>query len=253
VIGTDNRLHYANDTARALFGPLHFGADTDTIPDLKILIDRHRGHESPEDETPRQEIGGRPYIVHTLVAKLPGEREACTILWLHCVAREDALFEQAVRDPLTGLYNRRYFNDVLARHVARPGRLLAFAYFDLDDFKTINDQGGHAAGDAALMRFVEVGQSQLRTTDVFARLGGDEFAVLFVNCPLDVAKAAIERIRGILRSHPWTFEGCQLPLGFSAGLAACHPTDTTEELLRRADGALYAAKESGKGRCAVEP
>ena len=185
---------------------------------------------------------------------MPGDIGTCTIVWLHCVEKEEALFEQAVREPLTGIYNRRYFYDALARHVVRSksGRALACAYFDLDNFKPINDRFGHAAGDAALVAFVENVKSQLRAVDVFARLGGDEFAVLFVNCEVDVAEAAVARIRANLQQNGWMFEGQRHELSFSAGLAACHSDDDVAGLLQRTDKAVYAAKAAGKGRSATE-
>jgi diguanylate cyclase (GGDEF)-like protein len=251
VIGTDSRLQYANDHAHRMFGPLHFGMTTMAAPKLASLLD-----EIPADGSDggRIAIDGQPYDVHRMAPRGVGEPGACVIVWLHCVAREEALFEQAVRDPLTGVYNRRYFNDALARHVvtSKAGRPLACAYFDLDEFKPINDLLGHAAGDAALLAFVEAIKSQLRAVDVLARLGGDEFAVLFVNCDTDVAASAIRRIRTNLDRHGWTYDGQVRPLSFSSGLAACHPDDDVESLLQRTDKAVYAAKTGGRGRTAFD-
>ena len=140
------------------------------------------------------------------------------------------------------------------RHLGKGkvGRQLACAYFDLDDFKPINDRLGHAAGDAALIGFITTTKSQLRAVDVLARLGGDEFAVLFVNCDLTVADSAITRIRTLLNTEGWMFEGQRRTLSFSSGLAACHPEDDVRSLLQRTDRAVYAAKAAGKGRSAIE-
>lgn len=254
VVAADSRVHYANRTARDLFGELHFGRDVNEVTELAALLQESPAGSETDEETGHRAIGGRPYDVHRLTGRMPGEAGPCTIVWLHCVAREEALFEQAVRDPLTGIYNRRYFSDSLARHVAKSktGRPLACAYFDLDNFKPINDRLGHAAGDAALQAFVSRVKSQLRAVDVFARLGGDEFAVLFVNCDLEVAAAAITRIRTNLDTDGWTFEGRRHELSFSAGLAACRPDDDVVGLLQRTDRAVYAAKSAGKGRSATE-
>lgn len=254
VVGEDSRVQYANRTARELFGDLYFGMDVAAVPAFAAVWEEPSAGPELDDDAGYRMIAGRPYDVHRLTGPMPGEAGSCTIVWLHCVAKEEALFEQAVRDPLTGIYNRRYFYDALARHVAKSktGRQLACAYFDLDNFKPINDQFGHAAGDAALLAFVNTVKSQLRAVDVFARLGGDEFAVLFVNCDLEVAAAAISRIRTNLDTQGWSFEGQHHPLGFSAGLAACHPDDDVAQLLQRTDKAVYAAKAAGKGRSATE-
>ena len=252
VISTEGTLRYANEKARALFGPMHFGMDALSLAPIR------RGMESGGADrggTIRLEIDGCPYSIQKLTVPLPGESETCTILWLHSVAREEALFEQAVRDPLTGIYNRRYFDDALAHQIERGhrGHSVSLAYFDLDYFKQINDRFGHAAGDAALLAFVHAVKRQLRETDIFARRGGDEFAVIFVECETDVAAAAIGRLRASLLADGCTFEGERFEVGFSAGLAACHPGDGVQELLERADRAVYAAKEAGKGRLVVEP
>ena len=253
VVAGDARLHYANRTAKAIFGDLYFGMELSSVPKLTALLAESDGAGDGEDDA-HHVVDGRPYDVRRLVARLPGETGACTILWLHCIAKEQALFEQAVRDPLTGAYNRRYFHDALVRHLGKGkvGRQLACAYFDLDDFKPINDRLGHAAGDAALIGFITTTKSQLRAVDVLARLGGDEFAVLFVNCDLTVADSAITRIRTLLNTEGWMFEGQRRTLSFSSGLAACHPEDDVRSLLQRTDRAVYAAKAAGKGRSAIE-
>jgi diguanylate cyclase (GGDEF)-like protein len=253
VVSEKGLLLYANKTSRDLFGSLHFGMDTTSVEPLWTLL---TDYTSPQDESGamRHDINGSPYAVNRLFAPLPGDSEQCTILWLHCVAQEEALFQQAVRDPLTGIYNRRYFDDALAKYIERSkrGHKLALAYFDLDKFKSINDRFGHAGGDAALVTFVRAVKAQLRETDVFARRGGDEFAVIFVDCETDVAAAAIERLRSTLAAEGCVHEGTRFEIGFSVGLAACRQEDDVEPLLERADKAVYEAKESGRGRLVIE-
>jgi len=248
-------VNYANQPAKQLFGPLHFGLDSSTVPALQAINSTNATDLSQDGETNRHEIHGVRYSVNRLVAPLPGKSETCTVLWLHCVEQEEALFNQAVRDPLTGIYNRRYFDEALGGHIERRkrGQKMALAYFDLDYFKNINDTLGHAAGDSALVTFVHAVKTQLRETDVFARRGGDEFAVIFVDCETEIAAAAIERLRALLIAEGGQHEGTRFKIGFSAGLAACHPDDNVERLLERADKAVYAAKAAGKGRLAVEP
>jgi diguanylate cyclase (GGDEF)-like protein len=253
VVSAAKHLQYVNRAAADLFGPMHFGMSADAVPHLAQIVSDSR-EQKANDEPLRRTLGGRPYTVQSLTATLPEESGICTILWLHCVEREDALFEQATRDPLTGIYNRRYFDDTLAMHVERRkrGHAVSLAYFDLDNFKTINDTFGHAGGDAALKGFAQAMRSQLREVDIFARRGGDEFAVLFVDCGPEVGAAAIARVHALIMNDGCYYEGKRLPLGFSAGLAECRSTDTVEDLLERADRAVYVAKHEGKGRCVVE-
>jgi len=253
VISATDRLQYTNRAAGALFGPMHFGMDANEVNGLgPIVSDSRRRQRS--DEPQRYTIEGRPYSAQSMMAALPEQSGVCMILWLHCVEREEALFAQATRDPLTGIYNRRYFDDALAVHVERRkrGHAVSLAYFDLDNFKRINDEFGHAGGDAALQGFVHAMHSQLREVDIFARRGGDEFAILFVDCGSEVGAAAIARVHTLIMTEGCFYEGRRLPLGFSAGLAECRPTDTVADLLERADRAVYAAKGEGKGRCVVE-
>lgn len=253
VVNEDGLLYYGNRTSRDLFGSLYFGMDTRTVEPLWLLL---TDHSAARDErgTTRHTLKGSPYDVNRLIAPLPGESTRCTILWLHCVAQEEALFQQAVRDPLTGIYNRRYFDDALAKYIERSkrGHKLALAYFDLDKFKSINDRFGHAGGDAALVTFARAVKAQLRETDVLARRGGDEFAVIFVDCETDVAAAAIERLRASLLADGCVHEGTRFEIGFSVGLAACRNEDDVAHLLERADKAVYEAKESGRGRLVIE-
>jgi diguanylate cyclase (GGDEF)-like protein len=248
VVSVTGTILYINSAARMLFESLALGTECSAVPELQALL---AGPDTvpADDQDPRCVIQGRPFAVNRSTAQLPGGGDACTILWLRSLAREEALFAQAVRDSLTGIHNRRYFDEVMGGLVDRThrGHALTLAYFDLDDFKGINDKLGHAAGDAALRFFVHAVQTELRETDIFARRGGDEFAVLFVDCDVDVAGAAIERVRTRLKNHKCAFEEHVFQVKFSAGLAACHAGDTVDMVLDRADRALYQVKHGGKG------
>ena len=108
------------------------------------------------------------------------------------------LREQAIRDPLTGLFNRRYLDETLAREIARAQRSntpLVIAVFDLDQFKRINDEWGHAVGDKVIQAFGAILIGRSRTDDVACRYGGEEFIVVFVGAPLDVALRRVEEWR----------------------------------------------------------
>lgn len=166
-------------------------------------------------------------------------------------ARE-AIERLAFHDSLTGLPNRASFLESLGRAIARASvehRMLALLYLDLDDFKPVNDALGHAAGDQLLIAVAERLRGAVRKTDVVARLGGDEFAVLLTDVAHpDVAGALaaklVERI-----SQPYMLNRRRIAVGGSIGISL-FPRDgaTTDELLSRADAAMYAAKAEGRRR-----
>ena len=151
-------------------------------------------------------------------------------------------------DALTGLHNRRYFHETLARECSRAhryNRQLALVVVDIDDFKSINDRIGHLAGDAVLAAVAERVQSVVRSADVACRVGGDELAVILPESTLADAEQLYRRIQFAVGSRPLgPFERIRL----SAGIAELKAEDDAKTLFERADEALYRAKESGKGR-----
>jgi len=154
-------------------------------------------------------------------------------------------------DHLTGALNRRGLNDAYLREAARAdrgGRPLALGMLDLDDFKQLNDRLGHAAGDHALVHVANVLRATLRPQDTIARYGGEEFVVLLPETSSEAALAAINRARETLAATPMEFDGHRSHLAFSAGVAACAGDETLDNLLARADSALYSAKHAGKNR-----
>ena len=165
---------------------------------------------------------------------------------------ENELAHQAFHDVLTGLANRALFRDRVEHALARASRAgttgsVGVLFLDLDDFKTINDSLGHAAGDHVL---VEVGQrilSCLRPGDTAARLGGDEFAVLLEDVSPQEATIVADRMRGVLAER-LVVQRKELSLRASVGIALARPHDGAEDLLRNADVAMYAAKGHGKSR-----
>lgn len=152
----------------------------------------------------------------------------------------------ATVDPLTGLHNRRGFDEAFRLISAREGALV---YADLDRFKNLNDTLGHPAGDAALVHFARIIREQIRTDDVAGRIGGEEFAVWLPDAGLDLGAKIAERIRIKLASTAWDWRGRQWPLSASFGVAACPETSSSlDNLPAQADSALYAAKNSGRNR-----
>jgi diguanylate cyclase (GGDEF)-like protein len=151
-------------------------------------------------------------------------------------------------DALTGLHNRRFFHETLARECARAHRYersLSLIVFDLDDFKDVNDRIGHLAGDAVLAEAAERVRSVVRTADIACRVGGDEFAVILPESSIADADQLYRRIQNAISSRPLGQGG---KLFLSAGVAELRAEDDPASLFQRADDALYRAKEAGKGR-----
>ncbi len=174
------------------------------------------------------------------------------------IANHEALAKQARTDALTGLLNRRGFSRQLERQSAecmRTGIPGALVYVDLDNFKAVNDLLGHPAGDAALKALADALRREVRAGDLVARLGGDEFAMWMSGTDRD---AAVNRARDILALkqslEPYSASK-EKPLGLSVGVAVHMPgeSETTGELLARADKAMYEVKKRGKGTYSVAP
>ncbi|HVJ93374.1 MAG TPA: diguanylate cyclase [Labilithrix sp.] len=168
---------------------------------------------------------------------------------------ERRLRDLAELDGLTGAFNRRHFFDVgsaaLARMTSRGGRA-CLAMIDADHFKAINDRYGHAAGDEALRMLTNVCRSASRTSDILARYGGEELVLLLADADMDAAQRVVERIRVGLASASISVEGRHsLVLSVSIGLAEYRPGESLDEMLRRADRALYEAKRAGRDRVVV--
>jgi diguanylate cyclase (GGDEF)-like protein len=159
--------------------------------------------------------------------------------------RAAELQRQATTDPLTGLANRRTAEHQLKTEMARSRRRnipLTVVAFDLDNFKDINDRYGHAAGDAVLRTFANKLSERRRGEDLVVRMGGDEFLLLLPECPAVQVPSLLSRI------HPCEadFQGTGLPIEFSSGIASYDFKETTEQLLDRADQALYRDKHDRK-------
>jgi len=160
----------------------------------------------------------------------------------------------AIRDPLTSLYNRRHLEEELERAwrlAMRHHQSISLMILDLDQFKTVNDAHGHAAGDQLLQHFADLLRGEIRATDMIARLGGDEFVMLLPLTNADQAGVLAERILDKVRARTITIGDQPLALRTSIGIASWpdpHPIDEPEELVKRADRALYQAKHLGRDR-----
>jgi diguanylate cyclase (GGDEF)-like protein len=171
---------------------------------------------------------------HTTIASLLAHEAAAVIARADML---DNLADEAQTDPLTGLPNRRAW-DAQVKRLHSEGGQLVIAMMDFDHFKRFNDTYGHPAGDRLLKETAAAWRDQLRTGDVLARLGGEEFGLLLRDCDPEVASEVTERLRRCV-SDNWT---C------SAGIAVGHPSESAEDIIARADIALYQAKAAGRDR-----
>ena len=201
-----------------------------------------------------------------LVAQLGAVASAVTTIMLLAVVTglallmtsrmNEALAQLTVRDPLTGVFNRRGLDDAavttlsFARRLGRPTGLLAC---DIDRFKSVNDTYGHAEGDRVLQDFAQLLGGQFPAADPVGRLGGEEFAVLLPGAGDEQALEAAQRLRAVVEQHVFRLaDGRPLQLTVSIGVAT-QPTAEIgwDDLLRRADAALYQAKAQGRNRCVL--
>ena len=166
---------------------------------------------------------------------------------------QEKLAEMSIRDELTGMFNRRYFQESLDREIAgaqRYNHSLALCMIDLDHFKMVNDTHGHLCGDRVLQEFAHLLDESIRKYDVACRYGGEEFAMILPDTDHDKATALCERFRKRVKGHPFTYENETLHITASIGVTACVANDNTsgEQLIDLADKALYEAKNSGRDR-----
>jgi diguanylate cyclase (GGDEF)-like protein len=200
---------------------------------------------------PMVAVGGPAYppeVGHGILLLMVG---TSVTMSLRVVTRETQrlnakLREEAVHDGLTGLLNRRGWEEAAGRELARVlrrGAPLTLVLVDLDRLKQVNDSLGHHEGDRILRETAERVSSALRAGDIVARLGGDEFAALLSDTTADDAVAILSRLRTRTPEEA----------AFSAGVAQCGSLETLDELQRRADLALYAAKSAGAGRTEMAP
>ena len=174
-----------------------------------------------------------------------------------CINREllklqQQLQEQAIRDPLTGLYNRRYLDGALDAELVKAsqaGTSVALIMADLDRFKLVNDTHGHPVGDAVLRAFAELLRRHMRSHDICCRFGGEEFLLVFPGMRFDLARTRAEAIRSALAAAPLRLEGIMLPVTASFGVASFPEHGVAANVvIKSADHALYQAKQAGRNR-----
>ena len=166
------------------------------------------------------------------------------------------MYESALRDGLTKVFNKKYFTDYLEKEFAfasRHGGPLALIFLDIDHFKKINDTHGHPAGDFVLSELSQLMAGLLRTEDVLARFGGEEFTVLCRGSDQKGALVVAERLRASVEQRKFTFGGKDIPVTISLGIASIPDSGVEDHagFLAAADKALYEAKRTGRNRVCV--
>lgn len=275
VITTDatGRVEYLNPVAEQLTGWSTAEARGRALTEVFRIVNEHTG--GPADD-PVARVLREGLIVglanHTVLVTRDGSERAIedsaapirdrsgqiagVVLVFHDVSASRELAHQltwqASHDALTGLINRREFENRLQQALASvhdEDQHHALLYIDLDQFKVVNDTCGHIAGDELLKQLSAIKQGHLRVNDTLARLGGDEFGVLLESCPIERAQRIAESLREIIKGFRFAWEDKTFEVSASIGLVPIHAgSGNLAQLLSAADMACYAAKEAGRNR-----
>ncbi|MDD5275051.1 MAG: diguanylate cyclase [Methylovulum sp.] len=194
------------------------------------------------------DINGKPALISVwqdITEKLRIEHEI--------MALQAKLQEQAIHDPLTGLYNRLFLIENLERELKqaeRTGGAVSVIMTDIDHFKAVNDCYGHLAGDEVLRHFASIMKDYARCSDIACRYGGEEFFLVLPNTSLEVACERAEQLRQAVAEHPPQFDIRDIPITASFGVATIphNAAVSSTELIGKADAALYQAKNTGRNR-----
>ena len=221
-----------------------FNADTDTLHDPSDLM--AMANEQLAEMAMREHVASAQAFARQQDAELEKKE-------LELQNRE--LAKQALHDPLTGAYNRNYFDEALAKEVERCRRDAApigVLFIDIDKFKNLNDTYGHAFGDEVLKGVSQLFETVIRSSDTFARYGGEEFVFMLVQPTENGLHKIAERIRMSVEAEQFLFEGKQVPVTISIGGTIAMPgreaDDIQEQLLTQADEAMYDSKENGRNQ-----
>lgn len=216
------------------------------------MTDHAQGHGGPIEIASRDEIGEMSSALSYFVGVIRDREDK-----LHAINADLSLAHRnletiAVTDRLTGLYNRTKLDEVFANELAqaeRYGESVAVILADIDKFKSVNDTYGHQVGDSVLSEFAAIVRKLVRDTDTPGRWGGEEFLVICPHTDLNGAHILAERIRATVAGHSFSVVGQKT---CSFGVAGYRPGDTAETIVKRADEALYEAKQNGRDRVALE-
>ncbi|WP_419712630.1 diguanylate cyclase [Pseudomonas sp. NFX224] len=227
---------------------MHEAAD---LEDLKHVLENHlEGLLGTMDQHRKQ----RDEREHEVAARLQSLAERVAHMEQEALGFREHLEEQrqkALIDPLTGLPNRAAWSERLEHEISQwqqHGNTLMLAMLDLDHFKRINDNYGHLAGDKVLKIIASVLRKRLRGTDFIARFGGEEFVLLLPSTVPAAGMKLLEHLRASIEACPFHFKGERVTITISMGLTAFKPGEHSDQVLKRADQALYRAKNAGRNR-----
>lgn len=271
IVGLDSegRITFANPTAGQIFGTPHSSLINQKLTDFTLDSPLKDGSTADTFTKDRRRVGRGLinkannellYVEYTQsFVGNNSEDETVSIMIIEDISErikfEAKLRKLAHEDVLTGLYNRYYFEKSLKKELTNrriPEPELAVALIDLDNFKNINDLYGHNIGDKLLIQFSKRLREHVRRSDLVARLGGDEFIILLKNTTTDKAQEITEKININLRS-PFIIDGKTLQISASIGITEAKPNDNIEDILARADHAMYSIKYNGKDGTATAP
>jgi diguanylate cyclase (GGDEF)-like protein/PAS domain S-box-containing protein len=243
-----NRLLVTEETREEVYLP----GDPERVVELVVvpMLDKANGA-----------LLGRTIVAHDITEQKKLEEDLTGIsdvLWQK-IAESDSLREQlqqqAIRDPLTGLYNRRFFNEALESEVAQSKRnhqTLSIIILDIDFFKKFNDTYGHKCGDFVLQTFAKFLLENIRSGDILCRFGGEEFVILMPNAEIESAYERAEFLRKQFEGNTYKYEDKKINCTFSAGVAAFPAQgDSGEVVLNLADQALYQSKANGRNKVSI--
>jgi len=264
---SDGKILYVNRKTCLLLeqstGPLLHSSSKDYFVDNEDIDRIHKMIDAVADvrevEVRMKTAQDRQFIAELAAISIVYSNEPAMLISMNDISQrkklEEELFHQANTDSLTGISNRRYFMiqaEQEARRASRFRRQLSIIMMDLDHFKKINDTYGHAAGDSVLETVVRASLESLRESDIMGRLGGEEFAVLLPETSLDDAKEVAGRLlKDIAKKAAPTPKGA-IYCTASLGIAQMKKKDSNiDDLLNRADDALFKAKEQGRNRISI--
>jgi diguanylate cyclase (GGDEF)-like protein len=223
---------------------------------IKIHVDERTAHVRAGDERPVDIRLASGDVIRSRCKVLADGGRMLTYGNVSDLVRSaDEMAELAMKDALTGIYNRRHFMarlDTEWKRYQRYGRPFSLLMLDIDHFKSVNDRHGHDMGDQVIISVARLCERQTRDSDVTARIGGEEFAVLLPETNIEEARATAERLRQAVAGRPLAGDGERISVTVSIGVAfADSKAGDVTELMKRADEALYVAKRTGRNRVAV--
>ena len=276
IVATDSRgnIEYANPLAEVMCGktaaelvgkPVDAGLRILLPPDkrnhAREVFDQVRLTRRPQHGTDTAQLVRRDGVVYGIDLRVSpmrdeyGEFAGCVFMLRDVTQRrhrDESMAWQATHDALTGAINRAEFELRLKKLVKRAqdgDNVHTLLFLDLDRFKRINDNYGHAAGDAGLKALSALLRQRIRGADTLARIGGDEFAALLYSCPQDKARLIAEGLRNAVERHEFVWQGIHLPISLSIGIVEINQDcKSTPEILQAADSACFSAKKFGRNR-----